>query len=34
MYVAKSGHTGVARYDAAQDHYDADRLAVVGELRQ
>jgi diguanylate cyclase (GGDEF)-like protein len=34
MYVAKAGHTGVVRYDAAQDHYDSDRLAVVGELRR
>ena len=34
MYVAKAGHAGVVRYDPAQDHYDADRLAVVGELRR
>ena len=34
MYVAKAAHAGVVRYDAAQDHYDSDRLAVVGELRR
>jgi len=34
MYVAKAGHAGVVRYDPAQDHYDAERLAVVGELRR
>jgi diguanylate cyclase (GGDEF)-like protein len=34
MYVAKAAHAGVVRYDPAQDHYDADRLAVVGELRR
>ena len=34
MYVAKAGHSGPVRYDAAQDHFDADRLAVVGELRR
>ena len=34
MYVAKAGHAGVVRYDPAQDHFDADRLAVVGELRR
>ncbi len=34
MYVAKSSHAGVVRYDPAQDHYDAERLAVVSELRR
>jgi diguanylate cyclase len=34
MYVAKAGHSGVVRYDPSQDHYDSDRLAVVGELRR
>ena len=34
MYVAKASHAGAVRYDSAQDHYDADRLAVVGELRR
>ena len=33
MYVAKGVHSGVARYDARQDHYDAADLALVGELR-
>ena len=33
MYTAKSGHVGVMRYDAASDHYDAGRLALVVELR-
>jgi diguanylate cyclase (GGDEF)-like protein len=34
MYVAKAGHTGVVRYETSQNHYDSDRLAVVGELRR
>ncbi len=34
MYVAKAGHTGVVRYNAAQNHYDSEQLAVVGELRR
>jgi predicted signal transduction protein with EAL and GGDEF domain len=34
MYVAKAGHAGVVRYDAGQDHYDAGKLALVGELRR
>jgi diguanylate cyclase len=34
MDVAKAGHSGVVRYDPAQDQYDSDRLAVVGELRR
>ena len=33
MYVAKAHHAGVVRYDAAQDHYDATNLALLGELR-
>ena len=33
MYQAKVAHTGVARYDATADHYDAGDLALVGELR-
>ena len=34
MYVAKSSHTGVTRYRVEHDDYDADRLAVVSELRR
>jgi diguanylate cyclase (GGDEF)-like protein len=34
MYLAKVGHTGVVRYDPAQDDYDSDRLALVAELRR
>jgi diguanylate cyclase (GGDEF)-like protein len=34
MYVAKASHAGVVRYDAGQDHYDAGKLALVGELRR
>jgi diguanylate cyclase (GGDEF)-like protein len=34
MYVAKAGGSTVVRYDPAQDHFDADRLAVVGELHR
>src|SRR5205085_8840548 len=33
MYVAKSQHTGVTRYDATFNHYDAANLALIGELR-
>jgi diguanylate cyclase (GGDEF)-like protein len=33
MYSAKAAHTGVVRYDVRHDHYDGDRLALVGELR-
>jgi diguanylate cyclase (GGDEF)-like protein len=33
MYAAKSRHQGIARYDSALDHYDADNLSLVGELR-
>ena len=34
MYATKARHSGVARYEAAHDHYDSDRLALVGELRR
>ncbi len=34
LYVAKAQHSGVARYDADQDHYDAADLALVSELRR
>jgi diguanylate cyclase (GGDEF)-like protein len=34
MYVAKTQHLGVARYDAAQDHYDAANLGLVSQLRR
>ena len=33
MYAAKARHAGVTRYDAATDHYDAGKLALVAELR-
>jgi len=33
MYVAKVQHAGVVRYDPAQNHYDATKLALVSELR-
>jgi diguanylate cyclase len=33
MYVAKSQHAGVTRYDATFNHYDAANLALIGELR-
>jgi diguanylate cyclase (GGDEF)-like protein len=33
MYVAKTQHTGVVRYDAAHDHYDAANLGLIAELR-
>jgi diguanylate cyclase (GGDEF)-like protein len=33
MYLAKNRHTGVARYDALEDHYDATNLGLIGELR-
>jgi diguanylate cyclase (GGDEF)-like protein len=33
MYIAKSKHTGVVRYDPAQDHYDAANLTLVAQLR-
>jgi diguanylate cyclase (GGDEF)-like protein len=33
MYIAKTQHLGVVRYDAAQDHYDAANLGLVAQLR-
>ncbi|MDQ3811051.1 MAG: bifunctional diguanylate cyclase/phosphodiesterase [Chloroflexota bacterium] len=33
MYVAKRGRTGVAVYRPEDDHYSAERLVLVGELR-
>ncbi|MCU1379163.1 MAG: diguanylate cyclase/phosphodiesterase [Acidimicrobiales bacterium] len=33
MYLAKARHTGVAHYDALEDHYDASNLGLIGELR-
>jgi diguanylate cyclase (GGDEF)-like protein len=34
MYVAKASTDGVVRYDGALNHFDADRLAMVGELQR
>jgi diguanylate cyclase (GGDEF)-like protein len=34
MYLAKEAHSGFAFYDEAYDPSDADRLALVGELRR
>jgi diguanylate cyclase (GGDEF)-like protein len=34
MYVAKTQHVGVVRYDAAQDHYDAANLGLMADLRR
>ncbi len=34
MYVAKRAGSGAAIYNPAQDQYSAERLALVGELRQ
>jgi diguanylate cyclase (GGDEF)-like protein len=34
MYVAKAGPVAVLRYDAGHDHYDSNKLALVGELRR
>jgi diguanylate cyclase (GGDEF)-like protein len=34
MYVAKAGANPVVRYDPGHDHYDAGKLALVGELRR
>jgi diguanylate cyclase (GGDEF)-like protein len=34
MYVAKSQHSGVVRYDKTQNRYDASNLSLVSELRQ
>jgi diguanylate cyclase len=33
LYVAKAQHAGVVRYDATQNHYDADNLGLIAELR-
>ena len=33
MYVAKTQHAGVLRYDDTLDHYDAAKLSLVAELR-
>jgi diguanylate cyclase len=33
MYVAKSHHAGVIRYEPSQNHYDAANLTLVSELR-
>jgi diguanylate cyclase (GGDEF)-like protein len=33
MYMAKSQHLGVVRYDSDHDHYDASKLELVGQLR-
>jgi diguanylate cyclase len=33
MYVAKTQHAGVVRYDSALDHYDAAKLNLIAELR-
>jgi len=34
MYVAKANQTGVESYDTERDPHSAERLALVGELRQ
>jgi predicted signal transduction protein with EAL and GGDEF domain len=34
MYVAKRSHAGVMFYDPAHDDYNAERLALVAELRR
>jgi diguanylate cyclase (GGDEF)-like protein len=34
MYVAKTTHAGVVRYDESQNHYDSNKLALVAELRR
>ena len=34
MYLAKSNHVGVMRYDPDRDDYDAANLGLIGELRQ
>jgi len=33
MYLAKSQHTGVVRYDPNDDHYDAANLGLIADLR-
>jgi diguanylate cyclase (GGDEF)-like protein len=32
MYVAKRGHSGIARYRRELDQYDASKLSLIGEL--
>lgn len=34
LYVAKSEHLGVARYDRRHDHYDATNLNLLSDLRR
>jgi diguanylate cyclase (GGDEF)-like protein len=34
MELAKTDHAGVAKYDPARDHFDADNLSVLTELRR
>ncbi len=34
MYIAKTQHIGVTRYDSSLDHYDASSLSLVSELRR
>jgi diguanylate cyclase (GGDEF)-like protein len=34
MYVAKGQHSGVVRYDAEHDHYDAANLGLIADLRR
>ncbi len=34
MYVAKSEHLGVTRYDKSHDHYDASNLELITQLRR
>jgi diguanylate cyclase (GGDEF)-like protein len=34
MYMAKAQHTGVVRYDADHDHYDAANLGLIADLRR
>ncbi len=34
MYVAKTQHVGVVRYDAEHDHYDAANLGLIADLRR
>jgi diguanylate cyclase (GGDEF)-like protein len=32
MYIAKSSHAGIVRYDPAEDHYDPLDLSLIGEF--
>ena len=34
MYVAKASTDGVVRFETALNHFDADRLAMIGELQR